>query len=300
VQLEDCGHVFEFSDLDRWMDRIENDSNDAAVKLKECPRCKTAIRRNLRYGNLIKQALRDIELVKKRMLGDEIRKHKLAMEITRGLPNLAIKDARKIKVFYAELTKGPYDENALVAIENQMNIIKNVNDLIIKFKEDKKTGSFLEIYDKALTHLNAVYVFTLRKRRYFTTQETLDISNELERLRRLRIFMKYKERRRVVEAVLSRALSIDFIELEAYLTGRRKMSPNKLNFIDKTLDALKTAIPLSGLSISDKERLAIVTAIGLGQGHWFKCPKGECSYIICFLCFSTMLWETVEKRTNIF
>jgi hypothetical protein len=22
VQLEDCGHVFEFSDLDRWMDRI--------------------------------------------------------------------------------------------------------------------------------------------------------------------------------------------------------------------------------------------------------------------------------------
>jgi hypothetical protein len=77
------------------------------------------------------------------------------------------------------------------------------------------------------------------------------------------------------------------------------MSPDKLNFIDKTLDALKTAIPLSGLAISDKERLEIVTAIGLGQGHWFKCPKGECSYIICFLSFSTMLWETVEKRTNI-
>lgn len=300
VQLEDCGHVFEFSDLDRWMDRIENDSNDAAVKLKECPRCKTPIRRNLRYGNLIKQALHDIELVKKRMLGDEIRKHTLTMAITRGLPNLTIKDARKIRGFHAELTKGPYDENVLVAIENQINIIKNVNDLIIKFKEDKITGSFLEIYDKALTHLDAVYVFTLRKRRYFTTQETLDISNELERLRRLRIFMKYKERRKVVEAVLSRELSIDFIELELYLTGRRKMSPDKLNFIDKTLDALKTAIPLSGLAISDKERLEIVSAIGLGQGHWFKCPKGECSCIICFLSFSTMLWETVEKRTNIF
>jgi hypothetical protein len=65
--------------------------------------------------------------------------------------------------------------------------------------------------------------------------------------------MKYKERRKVVETVLSRELSIDFIELELYLTGRRKMSPDKLNFIDKTLDALKTAIPLSGLAISDKQ-----------------------------------------------
>ena len=39
-----------------------------AIQLKTCPRCRTPIRCSLRYGNVIKQQLRDIENVKKKLL----------------------------------------------------------------------------------------------------------------------------------------------------------------------------------------------------------------------------------------
>ena len=47
----------------------ENDSAESQViQLKTCPRCRTPIRCSLRYGNVIKQQLRDIEKVKKKIL----------------------------------------------------------------------------------------------------------------------------------------------------------------------------------------------------------------------------------------
>ena len=47
----------------------ENDSAESQViQLKTCPRCRTPIRCSLRYGNVIKQQLRDIENVKKKLL----------------------------------------------------------------------------------------------------------------------------------------------------------------------------------------------------------------------------------------
>ena len=47
----------------------ENDSAESqAIQLKTCPRCRTPIRCSLRYGNVIKQQLRDIENVKKKLL----------------------------------------------------------------------------------------------------------------------------------------------------------------------------------------------------------------------------------------
>ena len=41
------------------------------IQLKSCPRCKTPIRKSLRYGNVIKQQLNDIEKVKEKLLGDK-------------------------------------------------------------------------------------------------------------------------------------------------------------------------------------------------------------------------------------
>ena len=47
----------------------ENDSAESqAIQLKTCPRCRTPVRCSLRYGNVIKQQLRDIENVKKKLL----------------------------------------------------------------------------------------------------------------------------------------------------------------------------------------------------------------------------------------
>ena len=48
-------------------------SLDNSIQLKSCPRCKTPIRRSLRYGNVIKQQLQNIEEVKKKVIGHSFR-----------------------------------------------------------------------------------------------------------------------------------------------------------------------------------------------------------------------------------
>lgn len=47
------------------MDMNDDDMHDShVIQLKSCPRCTTPIRTSLRYGNVIKQQLQDIENVK--------------------------------------------------------------------------------------------------------------------------------------------------------------------------------------------------------------------------------------------
>ena len=41
-----------------------SDDENRVIQLKSCPRCSTPIRTSLRYGNVIKQRLQDIEQVK--------------------------------------------------------------------------------------------------------------------------------------------------------------------------------------------------------------------------------------------
>lgn len=67
VELIECGHVFEVSVLDTYMDM--DNAGATAVKLKQCPECSSPIRRTLRYSNIVKTKLQQIEEVKKRVIG---------------------------------------------------------------------------------------------------------------------------------------------------------------------------------------------------------------------------------------
>eukprot|EP00253_Pinus_taeda_P033498 PITA_33498 len=70
VQLLDYLHVFEVSGLDTWMDMDDAvvEPGAAAAKLKRCPTCQSPNRRTLRYSNIVKRKLQQIEEVKKRVL----------------------------------------------------------------------------------------------------------------------------------------------------------------------------------------------------------------------------------------
>ena len=272
VELEDCKHVIEVTSLDKWMDDIKTEQ----IKLKECPKCKMPIRRNLRYGNIIKQTLNDIELVKQRILGSKAEIQKLEKGIRGGLFELESKDARKVKQFHIELTKGAIDENTLKTINTQINILVRINNLKKKFETNEgRSGRYNEMYEKALSNVNVMHQRTLTCRQYFTEQEINDIQTELDRLILLYKFMRFKERKTISETSVSRDLSLDVMVTEQHLTDGRRLSAQRRLHVDKTLAALKDVIPLTTLGISDDERVQIITAMGLSPGHWFKCIKGH-------------------------
>uniref|UniRef100_A0AAV2M8Z6 Zinc finger, NFX1-type containing 1 n=1 Tax=Knipowitschia caucasica TaxID=637954 RepID=A0AAV2M8Z6_KNICA len=65
VTLQDCGHVIERRAMDQYMgidERQQENEEEVAIKLKECPKCRTPIRKNLRYGSHINRCLAEIEL----------------------------------------------------------------------------------------------------------------------------------------------------------------------------------------------------------------------------------------------
>ena len=67
IQLEDCRHIFEVSGFDRYMDQQDNGTKAVKIQFKCCPKCKVSIRTSLRYGNIIKQILGDMEMIKKQI-----------------------------------------------------------------------------------------------------------------------------------------------------------------------------------------------------------------------------------------
>ena len=61
VMLEDCSHIFTYQSLDIWMgmdDIVESRGEAVDVQMKECPRCKTVVRRSRRYGRFINKQLK--------------------------------------------------------------------------------------------------------------------------------------------------------------------------------------------------------------------------------------------------
>lgn len=70
-RLQDCGHVFEVSGLDQWMDMEQSEGGVQDIKPKQCPECRTPILLSLRYGNIVKAKLSQIEDVKMRIYGFE-------------------------------------------------------------------------------------------------------------------------------------------------------------------------------------------------------------------------------------
>ena len=78
VELADCGHVLEVKMMDQWMDQAETKHDgklvDVQVILKRCPKCNTPIRSSLRYGNVVKKILFDLEEIKQELSLDKQRR----------------------------------------------------------------------------------------------------------------------------------------------------------------------------------------------------------------------------------
>jgi len=67
ITLE-CNHILEVGGLDRWIDQDQAESSKTSVQFRCCPRCKSPIRKILRYSDTIKLTLSDITQVKRKIL----------------------------------------------------------------------------------------------------------------------------------------------------------------------------------------------------------------------------------------
>ena len=177
VELQDCSHIIEVGGLDRWIDGTQDDDDHhdddtklkcddemlkcaeldksetpgdeeskKAVLLKVCPRCKTPIRRNLRYGSIINDTLDSIEAVKKKIIGNEKRIKELTKSIDRATCMAVPSDRNAIEALVNQTVVK--SESVLAAELNQVrillqiaNIQRKVADAIARWKRSSDSFS---------------------------------------------------------------------------------------------------------------------------------------------------------------
>ena len=293
VQLEDCGHIFEVSDLDHWMDQQDNDST---IKFKCCPRCSISIRRNLRYGNIIKQTLFDLEEVKKQISGADKNRNELW---------------KTHKQKQHELYKDCYTKSCFTHVKRFIDKIKEQ-------LEPTYTGRKISHCQLSLHHLKAIHYQLVNLPKMIKLLEALqnldysskfqfghimiDLTEVKDQLISLCDFMiqdfLYEQVQADVECEFNRiSLLIEGCQLQRHIVAA-KSSSDDISLISEIMvhiyyagwqkenitssDATNYGAKLTEIGkkygvggITEAERIEIVKAIGLKKGHWYKCPNGH-------------------------
>ena len=55
----------------------------------------------------------------------------------------------------------------------------------------------------------------------------------------------------------------------------QRLADDETTSVKAAVTKLSTELFVPGLGITNEEKIQIVQAIGLRQGHWYKCPNGE-------------------------
>ncbi|NWU03076.1 ZNFX1 protein, partial [Urocynchramus pylzowi] len=264
VQLEDCGHVFESQGLDHYMDE-----DDDAIKLKVCPLCQTPIRKNLRYGSSVKRQVEEIERVKQKIQGpaEEIESSRQRLQAAL-VQNVFLRHnlSSKYAMLEKKLKASALSTKSIGLIENLLNFYKRVADLtnsMNKIDENEKKG--------LIKRLDEVQKWLDKQRISFTEQELTDLQSEIQRLTYLLSLLA----RCKASGMMSTDIAAEINSAREILEGTKKFTEEDEAAVKAHLKKINASLPVSGLGISEAERVQIVSAIGCRRGHWFKCKNGH-------------------------
>ena len=314
VKLEDCGHIFEVTALDQWMDSPQlDDDGRVYIGLKQCPRCKVAVRRSLRYGNVVKQALQDIHMVKRKMLEQEVKRERTVTQLKRETVELAekLKNSnlfeklfsggdyyRKSFLQYVRLgIENPYAIDDIAVgdsspsgtilkrlrrrltaeevrtIQNQIRLLPSVVELADKIKKAPVLNGD-SLQPKCQELLSDLDdLVSFLMKSELSDQELEDFQIQIDKVE---IELNF---RIVMKKLQPRLTEItrehkQYVDLvEESLTDGRKKTRKDMDALKRTVRFLSKTYGAEG--ITEAEKREIVLAVGLTHGHWYKCPNGH-------------------------
>ena len=280
VQLQDCKHIFEVNALDQWME----ENSTGQVQFKTCPKCKTIIRCHLRYGNIVKNTLRDMQSIKEKQLvvGVGEIKHQLQTSFSKiqGTKNwLCIQEAVDGMFKRLENVDKIFPQH-INAIQNQIVLIPlivKLHDMIDELKCERLQCGSCNISIRQL--IDEVQVLQAAATQFILLDQQLhEVHNELRRLLCLVKLCDLKFKLCAKQCVMTPSDEMMLSSLIAFAqaSGINKcpvLTEDNEKQVGTTIAQLSARYNVGG--ISDAERIAIVQAIGLTKGHWFKCPNGH-------------------------
>ena len=291
IQLKDCGHIFEVSGMDYWMEQ-ENEKDSHVIKFIECPKCKTPIRRSLRYGNIIKKTISDMEAVKRRVLegsevniselqrtAESIKTQSYSWEIL-FITSTAVCESIKKAIDNAKPNVPPLLPHKKNTIENQLALLPKVVKLfecLDSFKEQICPFTFFKI-DKTMLLTEANKLTNFLNTSYLSPQKLTDAECELRRLfclaRVCQIQMTALREKQQFSSNDQQELNDQAELLLKCGCDSPQVTTELQEHIDQLLERLTRAYNIGGLT--ERERLDVVKAMSdIKKGAWYKCPNGH-------------------------
>uniref|UniRef100_A0A8C2BJM8 Zinc finger, NFX1-type containing 1 n=1 Tax=Cyprinus carpio TaxID=7962 RepID=A0A8C2BJM8_CYPCA len=275
IQLDDCKHLFEATGMDQYMNLDEDQGaelDQRAIRLKDCPRCRTPIRRNLRYGTHINRSLAAIEMVKEKINGppDVIKQKQEVLSLQlRKKENLKKHLPDKFAFLKEKLKTKDLSLQQLWHLENLMTYLESVGKL--KAMQEKHMSLLLDKIWPFSSKVEEVFRFLLHPTQRFSDQQIADLERELKRLS----YLAELNVRCGMSLIRSQVYSTEIQQLREILEDTLPFSEGLERTVKRMFTDLDTKLPRSGLGITDEERELILKAIGLNKGHWYKCPNGH-------------------------
>ena len=291
IQLKDCGHILEVSGLDQWMSQKES---SGAVQFKECPKCKTPIRRSLRYGNIVKKTINDMEEIKRLNMkvlegADLLHMPEIVETLANEcVPYPSLNDLLKSVEQFLTLTKPHHLNNILTITKpHHFNTIQNKLSMLPKLlKLLKCVSSFcntlcefgsVQIYGSCLV-AETEEIIKFMKVPFLTPQQIKDVGAEFIRVFCLARMCQFNV------ALVSEGKSLrdrdaqvlnDLVKRFTELGWKKpQAAESDQAIVDSSLETMRIVYRTGALT--ESERLNIVKAMDdIRKGAWFKCPNGH-------------------------
>ena len=300
IELADCGHVFEVRGMDGYIDSKEEEMKNGqstSIKMIECPKCKKAIRTSLRYGNIVKAILRDFEGVKKNISFRGLGSTSTSREKVReGIENINSESefASEILKIEEKLQKPMTSEEENV-IENQVQFLKFMTKLTKVIKQARsvtcRPTSVRRRYNRTdlrnddpetklmEDELKALLQWVMKPyRRRFSEQELEEFNEELHRayvmFSYLALSLEIQKRNVNLSSREVRYLAYVREKIETGTKLDEQSKDNCSSYLEY-ITSNNEALSVMYTTVTEEEKKILVKAMGLGQGHWFKCPKGH-------------------------
>lgn len=273
IQLEDCGHVIEHTAMDLYMQMDDshqgNGGDEIAIKLKECPRCRTPIRKNRRYGLHINRSLAEIEMVKRKVNGNEedIKKQRKKVQ-----KKLEINSAEPLKYVYHAIAK---QLNADFLTANHLHVLETKIEFFEQLGKLKNIQTDRGLSTESSSTKAAVQLVSWLRgiQLRLSEQQVHDLQRELQRVRLLtELDLRWKV---AVNSGKDGELVLEVQALREVLEKIGQFTADDEDEAKRLMNTLDAKLPSTGLVITEEERKMIVSAMKMRPGHWYKCPNGH-------------------------
>ncbi|XP_077298494.1 NFX1-type zinc finger-containing protein 1-like [Arctopsyche grandis] len=286
IKLLDCQHVVEVGGMDHWVDSKES----GEIAYPRCPHCNMPIMNTPRYYKVIKTTFKDIQNAKRKIYGDPKEIKALVTKLNTEMqalqkPNidLVFKNVSEWKSVVMKIKNNPTIKTLLKDMQDPKKWLKKTvawskvdveNYILQTAMLNRLANIFLKMNQMVESkHVEVQLKFLLRVlyecNRKMTQQQVDSFECELSRTNSM---VRYQVADNYINS-LQTGTALDKKELPRL---------NNLIFSNKLFDATtKTEVEQLFKSLSFKiddinlERAMIVKAVGLKQGHWFKCPNGH-------------------------